>query len=328
MRKAIFMRSLISQISIHKLEVFCIVAELGSVSRAAERLGIAQPVVSAHLKALAQKLGTLLTVRQGGQVRLTESGQRVHRWAQEVVSRTRELEREMAESKRGIVGKASVGASMTIGSYVLPALIVGFHNSYPKGEVSVRVTTPLLVTDAVRAGDCDFAFTILDPRHDTVGLEVERVKNEQLVLVASQRMPIGSRLQSPAELTELPFVSAQSGTPRRELEDYLLNRFGVRRERVEIEFGHAEALKQAVRAGAGAAFLFRASVRDELASGVLREIATAGMQLEAPVYQVRRRGKKLSTYQLSLMRYLAQAMCDGTPGDVEATRPPLAVAPP
>jgi DNA-binding transcriptional LysR family regulator len=322
------MRSLISQISIHKLEVFCLVAELGSVSRAAERLGIAQPVVSAHLKALAQKLGTLLTVRQGGQVRLTESGQRVHRWAQEVVSRTRELEREMAESKRGIVGKASVGASMTIGSYVLPALIVGFHNSYPKGEVSVRVTTPLLVTDAVRAGDCDFAFTILDPRHDTVGLEVEPVKNEQLVLVASQRMPVGSRLQSLAELAELPFVSAQSGTPRRELEDYLLSRFGVRRARVEIEFGHAEALKQAVRAGAGAAFLFRASVRDELASGVLREIAAEGMQLEAPVYQVRRRGKKLSTYQLSLMRYLAEAMCDEAPGEVEATRPAPAVAPP
>lgn len=60
------MRSLISQVSIHKLEVFCIVAELGSVSRAADRLGIAQPVVSAHLKALAQKLGTLLTIRQGG----------------------------------------------------------------------------------------------------------------------------------------------------------------------------------------------------------------------------------------------------------------------
>lgn len=328
MRKAMFMRSLISQISIHKLEVFCIVAELGSVSRAAERLGIAQPVVTAHLKALSQKLGIQLTVRQGGQVKLTESGQRVHRWAQEVVSRSRELEREIAENKRGIVGKASVGASMTIGSYVLPALIVGFQNSYPKGEISVQITTPQLVTDAVRAGDCDFAFTILDPRHDTAGLEVERVKNEQLVLVASQRMPIGNRLQSLAELAELPFVSAQSGTPRRELEDYLLNRFGVRRERVDIAFGHAEALKQAVRAGAGAAFLFRVSVQDELALGVLREIATEGMQLEAPVYQVRRRGKKMSTYQLSLMRYLAQAMGDQRPDPVEAMEPPPAVAPP
>lgn len=314
------MRSLISQISLHKLEVFCTVAELGSVSRAAERLGIAQPVVSAHLKAMAQKLGTPLAVRQGRQVGLTEAGQRVYRWAQELVSRTRELEREMADSRRGIVGKATVGASMTIGSYVLPAQIIGFHNTYPTGEVSVRVTTPQLVTDAIHSGDCDFAFTILDPRHETAGLEVQHVQSEQLILVAAPKMPLRRRAISPAELVDLPFVSAQSGTPRRELEDFLLRQFRVKRKRVEIEFGHAEAMKQAVRAGAGAAFLFRASVRDELASGALREIAIKDMRLEAPVYQVRRRGKKLSAYQLSLMNYLAAALRGGSTG--KSGRPP------
>lgn len=309
------MRSLISQVSIHKLEVFCMVAELGSVSRAAENLGIAQPVVSAHLKALAQKIGTPLTVRQGRHLRLTESGQRVHRWAQELVSRTRELEREMAESKRGLVGKATVGASMTVGSYMLPALIVGFHGSHRKGEVSVRVTTPRLVTDAIHAGDCDFALTILDPRHETAGLEISKVQDEPLILVAARAMPIGDRLPSPAALDDLAFVSAQSNTPRRELEDHLLAGYGVRRRRIEMEFGHAEAMKQAVRAGAGAAFLFRASVRDELASGVLREIAVDGLQLEAPVYRVWRRGKRLSTYQNSLMRYLTDALRSAAPGD-------------
>lgn len=302
------MRSLISQISIHKLEVFCAVAELGSVSRAAERLGIAQPVVSSHLKAMGQKLGVPLTVRQGRQVKLTPEGQRVFVWAQELVSRTRELEREMADSRRGILGKATVGASMTIGSYVLPAQIVSFHRRFPEGEVSVRVTSPQLVTDAIHSGDCDFAFTILDPRHEVAGLDVQRVQSEQLVLVAAPAMDIADRLISPAELTRVPYITAQSGTPRRELEDALLREVGIRRRRVEMEFGHAEGLKQAVRAGAGAAFLFRSSVRDELASGVLREIGTGDIRLEAPVFQVRRRGKELSSYQLSLMDFLAGAL--------------------
>lgn len=302
------MRAAISQLSIHKLEVFCIVAELGSVSRAAERLGIAQPVVSAHLKSLAEKLGTPLTVRHGRQVRLTETGQRVHLWAQEIVSRTRELEREMAESKRGLVGRAAIGASMTIGSYVLPAHIVRFHDDYPKGEISVRITTPLLVTDAIHAGDCDFAFTILDPRHETAGLEVEQVHREQLVLLASQKMPVASRLESMEELARLPFVAAQRNTPRRELEDHLLGEFGVRRERIEMEFGHPEAMKQAVRAGAGMAFFFKASVQDELASGLLREIAVNDLELTAPVFQVWRRGKRLSIFQRTLMHYLARSL--------------------
>ena len=307
------MRSLVSQISIHKLEVFCLVAELNSVSRAAERLGIAQPVVSSHVKMLSEKLGAPLTARVGRKVALTEEGERVYRWAHELVSRTRELEREMAQSQRGVVGKASVGASMTIGSYVLPALITDFHSYTPRGEVSVKVTSPMLAVDAVQAGDCDFAFTILDPRHETASLDIQRIANERLILVASKRSPILGDELPLAALAEIPFVTAQFGTPRREIEEHSLRQFGVRRARIEMEFGHAESIKQAVRAGAGAAFLFRSSIHDELASGALRVIRTPGMELQVPVYQVRRKAKKLSRFQVSLMNYLAQALRDQDP---------------
>ncbi|MEC7761845.1 MAG: LysR family transcriptional regulator [Pseudomonadota bacterium] len=303
------MRSLISQISIHKLEVFCTVAELGSVSRAADRLGIAQPVVSAHLKALGQKFGTPLTVRQGRQVRLTEMGQRVFKWSQDIVSRTRELEREMADSRRGLLGKAVVGASMTIGSYVLPALVTDFHRRFPRGEVSVRVATPQFITEAVHSGDCDFAFTILAPRYETDGLEVQHVLDEHLVLVAPPAMTIPDHPLSARELGDLPYVAAEYGSPRRDMEDALLEDRGIERKRVEIELGHAESLKQAVRCGAGAAFLFRASVREELAAGTLREIRTQTAGLATPVYRICRRGKELSSYQRLLMDDLTDAVC-------------------
>ncbi|MHB2263675.1 LysR family transcriptional regulator [Aliihoeflea sp. PC F10.4] len=302
------MRSLISQISIHKLEVFCLVAELASFSRTAERLGIAQPVVSAHIKALSEKFGTALTTRNGRRVVLTEEGERVYGWAREMVSRTRELEREMTEFQRGVVGKANVGASMTLGSYVLPGLIAGFHDTFPKGEISVKVTTPMLVTDAVHSGDCDFAFTILDPRHEVAGLEVEKIMEEQLVLVSSTMRNVGPDPLSPDQLARLPFVTAQFGTPRREIEEHCLAQRGLGARRIQMEFGHAEAIKQAVRAGAGVAFLFRSSIRDELAAGLLQTLATPGAPLYVPVYQVRRRGKQLSHFQISLMEHLAAGL--------------------
>jgi LysR family transcriptional regulator, low CO2-responsive transcriptional regulator len=302
------MRSLISQISIHKLEVFCLVVELGSFSRTAERMGIAQPVVSAHVKALAEKFGAPLTGRTGRKVTLTEEGQRVYSWAREIVSRTREMEREMADFQRGFVGKATVGASMTLGSYVLPGLISQFHEIYPKGEISVRVATPVSVTDAVHIGDCDFAFTILDPRHETAGLEVDKVMDEELILVASSKSKIGGSNLSSSQLTKLPFITAQSGTPRREIEEHCLARYGVKREHIAMEFGHAESIKQAVRAGAGAAFLFRSSVSDELDAGTLRVIMTPGMELRVPVYLVKRRGKQLSHFQVSLMEELSRGL--------------------
>ncbi|WEX10885.1 LysR family transcriptional regulator [Chelativorans sp. AA-79] len=307
------MRSLVSQISIHKLEVFCLVVELGSFSRAAERLGIAQPVVSAHVKALSDKFGAPLTGRAGRKVTLTEEGQRVYNWAREMVSRTREMEREMAEFQRGFVGKATVGASMTIGSYVLPGLISHFHTIYPKGEISVRIATPGSVTDAVHIGDCDFAFTILDPRHVTTGLEIDKIMDERLILVASDNSGIVGDSLDKAALADVPFITAQSGTPRREIEEHCLAAYGVQRHHIAMEFGHAESIKQAVRAGAGAAFLFRSSVRDELASGKLRILSTPGMELQVPVYLVRRRGKQLSHFQLSLMDALSRGLNDQEP---------------
>ena len=304
------MRSLVSQLSLHKLEVFCMVAELESVSRAAERLALAQPVVSAHVKAMSEKLGTPLTQRSGRRIVLTDEGRRVFKWAKEVTLRTHELERELIESRSGLRGAVSIGASMTIGSFVLPAMVADFRRRHPSAEVSVRVSTPVSIMDAVQSGACDFALTILDPRRDLAGLQIDFLRDEQLILVSSDRSSVTERTIPPDRLRDLSFVTAQTGTPRRELEEAALRAFGVARSNIAMEFGHAEAIKQAVRAGAGVAFLFRSSVRDELALDLLHEIKTPGMALTVPVYIVRRKGKRLNSYQTRVLTDLAGAMRD------------------
>lgn len=301
------MRSAVSQISIHKLEVFCLVAELQSLSRAAERLGIAQPVVSAHIKSLSAKLDNTLVTRNGRRIALTPEGERAYRWARAIVNQTTELEREIFESKQGVQGTATLSASMTLGSYVLPALISEYRRRKPKGTISVRIATPSRATEALRNGECDFAFTILDPRHETSGLTVKRICDEELILVGSGETTQPGMQLMPEELHKYPFVTAQTGTPRREIEEEALEPFDVERN-IELEFGHAEAIKQAVRAKAGLAFLFRSSVRDELASGALRQIATPGMALKVPVYCVHRKDKILSSYQKSLMTFIAEGI--------------------
>lgn len=305
------MRSPLSQLSLHKLEVFCLVAELASFSRAAERLGVAQPVVSAHVKALSRKVGVALLHRNNRRVALTEEGRRVYDWARETVSRTHDLEREMAETRAGAVGKAIVAASMTLGSYVLPAILNDFRARTPRGEISVRITTPLLATDAVHAGECDFGFTFLSPRHDVSGLVVERVADERLILVRAAAADAGTDEVAPADLSRLPFLGPQAGSERREIEDAALAAYGVTRGASVMEFGHAEAIKQAARAGAGYAFLFASSARDELAAGLLVEVATPGMALRVPMHQVYRRRKKLTRFQLALMGHIAGSLRDG-----------------
>lgn len=305
-----------SQATLHKLEIFCLVCQLQSVTRVAERIGLAQPVVTAHLRFLEEKLGVKLFGRRGRRIALTPDGERVLTWATEVMTRTRELERELAAPTDGDAGSAVVAASMTVASYVLPRLFARFRVENPQGAVTVQISNPQLVTAALRDGSADFGVCILDPRHDVDGLNVARLWEEQLVLVAAPDSDLIGGAARPAEISRLPFVCSPRNQVRRELEEDALRAYGIVRERVVLEFGHPEAMKQAVRAHAGVAFLIETSVRDELARGLLRRVATPELDLPVPVFLVHRRGKGFSGFQERLLAFVRSAAVGDQPPNI------------
>lgn len=309
------MRTPLSQATLHKLEVFCLVGQLESVSRAADKIGIAQPVVTEHIRFLEEKLGTKLVARQGRRIALTPSGVRVYRWASEIVTRTRELERELKDDpSQALQGSVFVAASMTVGSYVLPRLLARFRQAHPAGEISVQISNPRAATDAVRDGACDFALCILDPRHDVDGLVVERLWEEQLVLVAAPGSTLVGPTADPAVIAELPFIASPKNQVRRELEDDALRAYGIVRHRVLLEFGHPEAMKQAVRQGAGVAFVLETSITDEVSRGLLRVVGTPGLNLPVPMFLVFRRGKSFSPLQSELLAFVRETGAEGRGG--------------
>lgn len=302
-----------SQATLHKLEIFCMVCDLQSVTRVAERMRVAQPVISAHLRFLENKLGARLFERSGRRIVLTRAGTRVYTWARDVITRTTELERELAVSVDGEAGSAMVSASMTVASYVLPPLFADFRRTWPNGGVTVQISNPQLVTAAVREGSCDFGVCILDPRHDVDGLNVERLWTEQLILIAAADSPLVGDAASPEEISKLPFISSPRNQVRREIEEDALRMHGILSRKVVLEFGHPEAMKQAVRCHAGVAFVMETSVRDELKRGLVRHIATPGLDLPVPVFLVHRRGKSFSDFQERLMDFVRSAPVDERP---------------
>ena len=126
-------------------------------------------------------------------------------------------------------------------------LVAEFRRISRLGEISVQAYNPMAATDAIHSGECDFTFTIMDPRIEIEGLHVEAIADDHLILITSERVPPGGEVLTPEIISGLPFVSAQAGMPRREIEEHLLERYGIRRRHIVLEFGHAESLKQAVR---------------------------------------------------------------------------------
>jgi DNA-binding transcriptional LysR family regulator len=289
-----------NRISLYKLEVFRLVAEMGGVGRAASHLFVSQPVVTAHIRSLEERLGVKLFYREGRLLRLTEAGNSVYKWASEISTRSREIERELVGLSDGTRGAVVVAAGMSVGSYMLPPVVTEFAKTHPGADITLNVSDPDHVLEAVEAGACDFALMIAERFDDHRNLEHEKIGEEDLILVAApQGLPAGKSV-STAELARLPFVCSPKGFVRRRLEDDQLEGIGLSHRKAVIELGHPEAMKRAAREGLGVTLLFRSAVEEDLAAGLLREIRIEDVRFAIPVFLVRRPGKNLSPVQAAL----------------------------
>lgn len=291
-----------SRVSLHKLEVFDAVVAMGGVSRAADHLGVAQPVVSGHLRSLEQRVGTTLFYREGRQLHLTEAGRAVHQWATDMLRRTRELSRDLDNVSDGVAGSVVVGTSMSIGSYVLPPLLAPFLRQRPAVEVRIDIGAAAQAIAGTEDGENDFSVVIIEAPTGTPGLVTEQLGVEELVLVAPLGGPPATDVVTPDDLRDVPFIEAQKGTLRRNFTDQELARAGLPDRRVAVELGHPEAMKILVEAGLGVSCLFRSAVSREIAEGALRELTLEGARLEGPIYLVHRKDKLFSAVHHDLIQ--------------------------
>lgn len=298
-------------LTLQKLEVFCVVAELQSVTRAADYLFVTQPVVTSHIRSLEDKLGTALVRREGRGIALTATGQRVYKWAQEVVTRTRELERELGGSTDLAPGQAVVGSSMSVGTYLLSQLICDFQVQRPDGQVHVSISNPQVALEATRTGACDFAVLIIAPTQNLDGLAVRPLWDEDLLLVsAPDSRWVGDEARR-EDISRLPFISTANSTVMQQLEEGQLRANGIPSRRIVLNLGHPEAQKEAVRRDLGVCFFSKTAVERDLARGELRCVRTPGLALTLPLYLASREDKEFSAFQLALKRHIEEARPPG-----------------
>jgi DNA-binding transcriptional LysR family regulator len=295
------------RISLFKLQVLSLVVELGGIGKAADQLVVAQPVVSTHIRTLEERLGgAKLFYREGRQLHLTEAGREVYGWAQEVLTRTRELERHLDGLTEGAAGTVSLAASMSVGSYRLPHVLTSFRARYPNAQIRLGILDTEHAIDETRAGIYDFSIVVSD-EHDIPGMHAEPIGRDEIVLVTAPGAEPRKGVISLEELTELSFIDPQ-GIIRRTFVDQQLRRLGVVDRKVVLEMGHPEAMKRAVRDGVGVTLLFRSAVADDLGQGLLREVSIEGADVSVPIYLVYRKGKTFSLLHRRLIEQIRSAL--------------------
>ena len=298
------------RINIQKLQVFDRVVGLGGISRAADQLKVAQPVVTEHIRSLERRLGARLFEREGRRLVLTDAGRLAHEWCADVLRLTREFDRELQGLADGLRGSIVVGTSMSIGSYELPALLSAFARRQPDVRIRVDVETAEHVIEATVTGRNDLSVVAIQSPPALAALISECIGSDELVLIAPPSGVPGSGLVTPGELARLPFVEAQDGSLRREFVDQQFEVLGLPARRAVMELGHPEAIKTAVLSGVGVAYLFRSAVRRELQAGELREIRIQDVHIAAPVWLVHRRNRTLSPVHQELISEVRSYFAD------------------
>jgi DNA-binding transcriptional LysR family regulator len=276
-------------LNLNHLAVFHAVAESGGVTLAAERLMVSQPAVSKQVKELERSLQARLFHRHAKGVRLTDAGATLADYARRIFALTGEAEAAMNDVSALRRGTLSVGASPSLGTYLLPKALVYFRQRFPGVRLHLEVGNAHLLRGRLLDGALDLALTEADVRWPE--FESLILFEDELVAIAHPRHPLSQRRQVSAEaLCREPFVVRETGSQTRSLVERALAEAGHGVTPV-LSLGSTEAVKQAVAAGLGVAMVSKMVVAAEVVDRRLAVLKLKGLSIRRPVHLLRPRGR-------------------------------------
>ncbi len=272
-------------VDFRKLEALVALMESGNFSKAAEKIHLTQPTISGHIKALEVHWGLKLFDRHTRTVTPTRAGKVVYRYAQKLLLLYRELEKELAYFKGLKTGKLDLGGSTIPGQYILPYLITAFRKAYPGLSVFLKVGDTAEIIREVQRGTLEMG--MVGDREEDPELIFKPCCEDQIVLIG----PAEEDFSAPLELKDLlqfPFVGREAGSGTWRTVTRALYQAGLDPDRLRVvaEMGSTEAVKEAVKAGLGLAFVSFRSVEKELPDGRLRLIPIKDFSLKREFYLV------------------------------------------
>ncbi|MBA4305048.1 MAG: LysR family transcriptional regulator [Sphingobacteriaceae bacterium] len=287
--------------TLHQLQVFLKVAELGSVSKAAEALHLTQPAVSMQLRKLQEQFALPLTEIVGRQLYLTEFGQEIATAARPILEQVHAINYKTLAYQGQLTGQLRI-MSVSTGKYIMPYLLSDFLYRNPGIELQYQVTNKQQVLEALEQNIIDLALVSLVPAH--LALEkLELVPNE-LRLVASPLLLERAQTNGWQELLERqPLLFRESGSGTRQLmEAWLQGRGWSQPHRFEL--GSNEAIKQAVLAGLGCSVMPLLGIKGEVQRGEMVVVEAPGLPLFSQWSLVYARGKRLLPAAKAFLSFL------------------------
>lgn len=250
------------------MRIFVSVFQKNSITKAAQELHLAQPSVSPAVRELEDYYGIRLFDRIGRHIAPTECGKEFYRYAVHIVSLFNEMEKKMRNWDT--FGTLRIGASITIGTHILPVLIHRYQDQFPDLMIEAKVSKSASVEDEIIHNGIDLGLIETQPSHPD--LRAVPFMTDSMCAITAPDHPLASvKSISLAELSRFPFLMREKGSAGRKLLDAA---FSLQQITVSPrwESTNTQALVKAVAEGLGVSVLPYLIVKKDIEEGTVRQI--------------------------------------------------------
>jgi DNA-binding transcriptional LysR family regulator len=288
------------QYTFHQLKIFTRIAQLGSITKAAEELHLSQPALSIQLRNFQDQFDIPLTEIVGKKLYLTDFGQEILAYAERILDQAGAMDDVVQSYKGQLTGKLKI-AVVSTGKYVMPYLLTDFLNAHPAITLELDVTNKEKVIESLEQNSIDFALVSLVPGHlKTESIPI--VKNTMHLIGAYESKKSQMEL-SINELQQLPWIFREQGSGTRQMMERFLSQRHISVQKM-LELTSNEAVKQAIMANLGYSIMPLIGIKNELRNKQLMIVPVKGLPIHTTWRIIWLKGKKHSPVVKALLGYI------------------------
>ncbi|HEY2492632.1 MAG TPA: selenium metabolism-associated LysR family transcriptional regulator [Paenibacillus sp.] len=289
----------------HQLHIFHTVAERGSFSSAAQVLHMSQPAVTMQVQALEEYFGTKLLNRSTKRIELSDAGRALLPYAKRSIELVHEADVAMSSFTFMLQGRLQLGASLTIGEYVLPRILGPFGQQFPHINIMMKVMNTTQIIEEITKHQLNFGLIEAPIEHPDMVIDV--VMQDELKLIVPSLHPLAEYEEVDLEMVlEYPFILRERGSGTRQvMEDQLLSKgYPAENLHTVMELGSTGAVKSAVEAGLGITMLSPSSVKHETALGLVKIINIRDVEFKRQFYAIHLKSTVLPIPAVTFLTFL------------------------
>ena len=264
-----------------QLEAFVYVVKLKSFSKAAQRIYLTQPTISAHINSLEKELDTKLIERGTKYVYPTKPGRILYQYAFKILNLREDAVCSVKNYNKELKGTLTICASTVPSQNILPKVIAAFREEYPHVTFNILRQDSELVVESISKGMADIGFCGTDTHNpDCV---FESFIQDHLVIITPNTEPFRHMLREEG-----------SGT-RKETEHFLAKAgIDIGELKIAAQFNDPDSIKHAVSQGMGISIISKAAVEDYENFGLLLSFDLSGISMDRHLYIVSHKNNPLS----------------------------------